>query len=103
MIPAMDLGARVLILLNVLVPLLFFMASLYLALHMLFARLIANPESPVLWFFGVVTGPLTRPVRALLPASTPEPRVRVVALGVYVALWLVARVTLTGLLGPVRG
>jgi hypothetical protein len=87
----------------VVVPLLFFMAWVYLALHILFARFILNPESPVLWFFAVVTGPLTRPVRALLPPSTPEPRVRTVSLGVYMALWLLTRVALAGLLGPVRG
>ena len=59
-----------------------------------------RPDSPVLWFFSVVTGPLTRPVRALLRAGTPERRVRLVALGVYVALWLGARVLLARWVGP---
>jgi hypothetical protein len=88
---------------NVVVPLLFFMASVYLALHMTFARLIATPQSPVLWFFSVVTGPLTRPVRALLPPTTPERRVRAVALGVYVGLWLLSRTVLVWLLGVPSG
>jgi hypothetical protein len=68
------------------------MAALYLALHIAFAALIPRPESPVLWFFSVVTGPLTRPVRAMLPPSTPEPRVRAIALAVYAGLWLGVRV-----------
>ena len=83
---------RLLLALNVVLPLLLLMASTYLALHIVLARLIARPESPVLWFFAVVTGPLTRPVRSILPFGTPERRVRAVALGVYVALWLMVRV-----------
>ena len=55
---------------NVVVPLVLFMASVYLCLHILFARLITRPDSPVLWFFSVVTGPLTRPVRAAAAAGT---------------------------------
>jgi hypothetical protein len=86
----------------IVVPLLFFMAWIYLALHVVFARFIGDPTSPVLWFFAIVTGPLTRPVRALLPRATPEPRVRLVSLGVYFALWVVARVVLAGLMGPAR-
>ena len=86
--------------LDIAIPLLFFMASVYLFLHILFARFVTRPDSPVLWFFSVVTGPLTRPVRALLRAGTPERRVRLVALGVYVALWLGARVLLARWVGP---
>ena len=95
--PMDEVGRRLPYLLNVLVPLLLFMACVYLALHILFARLVARPDSPVLWFFGVVTGPLTRPVRALLPRGTPEPRVRAVALGLYVVLWLTVRVLFVGI------
>ena len=95
-----DLSVRLLHTINVVVPLVFFMASVYLFLHILFARFVARPDSPVLWFFSVVTGPLTRPVRALLRAGTPERRVRLVALGVYVALWLGARVLLARWVGP---
>jgi hypothetical protein len=86
----------------IVVPLLFFMAWIYLALHALFARFIGDPKSPVLWFFGIVTGPLTRPIRAVLPPATPESRVRLVSLGVYFVLWIVVRVALAGLMGPAR-
>lgn len=89
-----ELAVRILQAVNVIVPLVFFMASVYLFLHVLFARVVARPDSPVLWFFGVVTGPLTRPVRALLAPGTDERRVRLVALGVYVALWLGSRILL---------
>jgi hypothetical protein len=95
-----DLSVRLLHTINVVVPLVFFMASVYLFLHILFARFIARPDSPVLWFFSVVTGPLTRPVRAMLAAGTPERRVRLVALGVYVLLWLGSRVLLVQWMGP---
>jgi hypothetical protein len=87
----------------VIVPLVFFMAWVYLAFHMVFARVITDPRNPALWFFSVVTGPLTRPVRALLPPAATESRVRVVSLGVYVALWLLSRVTLAALIGPAGG
>jgi hypothetical protein len=95
-----DLSVRLLHTANVVVPLLFFMATIYLALHVLFARVITRPDSPVLWFFSVVTGPLTRPVRALLRPGTPERRVRLVALLAYVALWLGSRVLLAQWVGP---
>ena len=91
MISAVDeVGLRVLIWLNVVIPLLLFMAWVYLGLHVVFARLV-RPDNPAMWFFRVVTNPLTRPVRALLPVATPEPRVRTVALIVYVVLWMVVR------------
>lgn len=95
-----EVGVRLGALLYVLVPFVFFIASVYLLLHIVFARLVTAPGSPVLWFFGVVTGPLTRPVRALLPRGTAEPRVRAVALAVYAALWMASRVVLAGLAGP---
>jgi uncharacterized protein YggT (Ycf19 family) len=75
-------------------------AAIYLALHMVVARVSRAPDSRVLWFFSVVTGPLTRPVRAVLPAGTPEPRVRLVTLVVLVVLWIGARMLL-GTLGGV--
>ena len=94
-----ELGLRALHFVSVVVPFVFFMASVYLVLHIVFARVIANPYSPVLWFFSVVTGPLTRPARALLPPSSPERRLRLVSLGVYVALWMLTRAVLAGLVG----
>jgi hypothetical protein len=95
-----DLSVRILHTINVVVPLVLFMASVYLFLHILFARFITRPDSPVLWFFSVVTGPLTRPVRALLAVETPERRVRLVALGIYVVLWLGTRILLARWVGP---
>ncbi len=76
-----------------------YMASVYLALHVAVARFTRAPDSRLLWFFNVVTGPLTRPVRALMPLGTPEARIRLVALGAYVALLIAARVALAGLGG----
>jgi uncharacterized protein YggT (Ycf19 family) len=64
---------------------------------MLFARLIPRPASPVLWFFSVVTGPLTRPIRKFLPAGTPEGRVRAVSFVVYLLLWLAVRAAFVGM------
>ena len=87
-----DVALRALLVLNVVVPLVFFMSAVYLALHIVFARLIGRPGSAVLWFFSIVTSPLTRPVRAALPSGTAEGRVRVISLAVYAALWIVARV-----------
>jgi hypothetical protein len=98
-----ELEFRLLMLANVLVPLLLFMAWVYLALHIAFARLIANRDNPALWFFAVVTGPLTRPVRAFVRPGTPEPRVRMVALVVYFALWIVARALLAQLVSARAG
>jgi hypothetical protein len=94
---------RLSVLIRTLVPFLFFMAAVYLALHALAARAVRRPDSQILWFFGVVTGPLTRPVRSLLPPRTPEPRVRVVALAIYVALWLVSGWFLRWLGAPATG
>jgi hypothetical protein len=71
-----------------------YMGVIYLGLHMLLARLIRRPESRLLWFFTVVTAPLIRPVRSLLPPGTPEGRVRAVTLGILVALWLGLRLAL---------
>ena len=75
-----------------------YMSVIYLGLHMIAARFARSPESRLLWFFSIVTGPLTRPVRALLPAGTSPTRVRLVALLVYGTLWLLLR-TLLGELG----
>jgi uncharacterized protein YggT (Ycf19 family) len=83
-----DLGVRLLLVFRGLIPFLFMMASVYLATHMLVARLVASPKSQVLAFFTIVTSPLTRPVRAILPSGTGESRVRAVALAVYVVLWI---------------
>jgi hypothetical protein len=98
-----EIGLRLLLFANVVIPFVFFMAAVYLALHILFARLVASPGSPVVWFFGVVTGPLTRPVRAWLAPGSPESKVRLLALGVYVALWLASRAFFIWLSGHRQG
>ena len=86
------------VLITVLIPFVFFMAAVYLALHILIARLISSGrESAVLWFFSVVTRPLTRPVRAVMRVGTAESRIRVAALGLYLFLWIASRVLLAGL------
>lgn len=84
----------------VLIWFLSYMAAIYLALHMIVARFTRAPDSRLLWFFSVITGPLTRPVRAWAPASTSEGRVRLVTLVVLVALWLGMRLLL-GTMGGV--
>lgn len=76
-----------------------YMAGIYLLIHIVFARLIRNPESPVLWFFSVITGPLTRPVRAFLPPGASEARLRWLALGVCAAIWLLTKVVLAQMRG----
>ena len=93
------LGYRILVLFWFLA----YMAVVYLALHVVIARLARRPESRLLWFFGIVTDPLTRPVRAVLPAGASASRVRLAALGVYVALWLALRFWLARLGGIVLG
>jgi hypothetical protein len=80
-----------------------YMAGIYLALHIAVARFSRAPDSRLLWFFSVVTGPLTRPVRALMPPGTTEARVRLVALGAYIALLIAARVALASLGGNPLG
>jgi len=76
-----------------------YMATIYLALHILLARLIGSPASRLLWFFSVVTTPLTAPVRAVLPQGIPEGRVRWITLALCVAVWLGARLVLAGMGG----
>ena len=80
-----------------------YMAAVYLLLHIVFARFIRGPESRTLWFFSVVTRPLTRPVRPFLAPGTPETRVRLIALGVYAAFWLITKVLVAQMRGIPRG
>lgn len=77
-----------------------YMAVVYLALHMLAAKVSPTPDNRVLWFFSIITAPLTRPMRAVLPPGSPEGRVRLLTLVALVALWLGTRVLL-GALGGV--
>jgi hypothetical protein len=78
----------------VLVWFLAYMACIYLALHMVVARLIRSPDSRVLWFFSVVTGPLTRPIASVLPPGSSEARLRLIALVAYAAVWFAMRLVL---------
>ena len=94
---------RLYVLVSTVVPLVFFMAAIYLALHVAFARFLTSEASPVLWFFAVVTGPLTRPIRRCLSPATPEARVRLVALSVYAMLWLASRAVFVWLGAPRQG
>jgi hypothetical protein len=64
-----------------------FMSLVYLGLHIIFARLISRPDSKVLWFFSVLTAPLTRPFQMWIAPDSPEPHRRLVALMVYGVLW----------------
>jgi hypothetical protein len=64
-----------------------FMSLVYLGLHSIFAWLISRPDSRVLWFFSVLTSPLTRPLQTWIAPNTPEPQRRRVALLVYGMLW----------------
>jgi hypothetical protein len=84
----------------VLIWFLSYMAAIYLALHMIVARFARAPDGRLLWFFSVVTGPLTLPVRSRMPAGTPEGRVRLITLLVLVALWIGSRLVL-GTMGGV--
>jgi hypothetical protein len=71
-----------------------YMAAIYVGLHIILARLITTPDSRVLWFFSVVTTPLTAPVRAVLPRGIPDGRLRWITLVLCGAIWLGARLVL---------
>ena len=72
----------------VLVRFLCFMAVIYLGLHIIFSRLISRADSKILWFFSILTLPLTWPVRAWVAPGIPESRLRFAALVFYVVLWV---------------
>ena len=65
-----------------------FLSLVYLGLHSIFARLISRPNSKVLWFFSILTSPLTRPLHMWMAPSSPEPQRRFIALMVYGGLWV---------------
>jgi hypothetical protein len=73
----------------VLIRFLCFVAVIYLGLHIIFSRLISRPDSKVLWFFSVITSPLTWPVRTWIAPNVDEPRLRLTALVIYGLLWLI--------------
>jgi hypothetical protein len=65
-----------------------FMSVLYLALHNVVCRFSRRPDSKLLWFFGMLTAPLTHPIRLWLMPGATDNRVLPVTLLVYVLLWL---------------
>jgi hypothetical protein len=65
-----------------------YMAVIYLALHKLVARLSTRPNSKLLWFFSVLTAPLTRPVRLWFMPGASDDRLLSGALFFYALLWL---------------
>ncbi len=79
-----------------------FMGTMYLVIHMLVVRLVSKPESQIVAFFAIITGPLTTPVRRRLPAGTPEVRVLSLTLGLLTVIWLVLTVV-AGTVRPVAG
>jgi hypothetical protein len=83
----------------VLVRFLCFVAVVYLGLHIVFSRLISRPDSKVLWFFSVITAPLTWPVRVWITPHASEPHLRFTALIVYSLLWALA-IVLTDMVTP---
>jgi hypothetical protein len=65
-----------------------FMAIFYLALHKTVVRLSRKPNSKLLWFFDVLTAPLTRPVRVWLMPAASNDRLLSGSLLFYGILWL---------------
>jgi hypothetical protein len=65
-----------------------FIALVYLSLHVIFSRLISKPDSKVLWFFSVLTLPLTRPVQRWIDASASDSRLRRIAMVIYGLGWM---------------
>jgi hypothetical protein len=49
-----------------------YMAAIYLALHIVVARFSRTPGSRLLWFFSVLTAPLTYGIRVLLPSGITD-------------------------------
>jgi uncharacterized protein YggT (Ycf19 family) len=94
-----DVGLRLALVVRGLIPFLFMMASVYLATHIVMARVIGSSQSQVLAFFAIVTSPLTRPIRVFLPPGTGDARVRMIALAVYLVLWI-ATDRLARMIGP---
>ena len=90
------------LLLLTLIRFLCFVAIVYLTLHVIFARLITRPDSKVLWFFSIITSPLTWPVRAWLFPQAGESQLRFAALIVYGLLWVVV-VVLMNVAAPKMG
>jgi hypothetical protein len=79
-----------------------YMAALYVGLHIVVARFSKSPGNRMLWFFSVLTAPLTRPLRAVLPGQFTEAQLRYATLAVCLVLWLAMRLLLAMLGGSAR-
>src|SRR5262245_16080002 len=80
-----------------------YMAAIYVGLHIVVAYFSKTPDSRLLWFFSVLTGPLTRPIRAVLPGGMTESQVRYLTLVACVTIWLTMRLLLAMLSGVAHG
>jgi len=72
----------------VLLRFLCFMAVFYLALHKIVACLIRKPDSKLLWFFGMLTEPLTIPVKKYSSPDATDSEIVSYALIFYALVWL---------------
>lgn len=70
-----------------LVRLLCFMAVFYLALYKIVVRLSRKPGSKLLWFFAVLTAPLTLPVKKFSNPDASNEKIVSYALIFYGLLW----------------
>jgi len=66
-----------------------FMAVFYLALHKIVARSSRKPDSKLLWFFGVLTAPLTLPVKRYSSPDATADQIITYSLIFYGLLWMV--------------
>ena len=66
-----------------------FIAVFYLALHKIVARFSRKPNSKLLWFFGVLTAPLTMPVKRYSSPDATNDQIISYALVFYGLLWMV--------------
>ena len=89
------MAQRILLLLRLIA----FIGVLYMALHILVARFSRKPESRLLWFFEVLTGPLTRTVARFAAPGTPPARLRWLAFGACALIWVATIVAVENLAG----
>jgi hypothetical protein len=80
-----------------------YMAAIYVALHIVVAHFSRMPGSRLLWFFSVLTGPLTQAIRRILPGGVTDSQIRYLTLAVCVVIWLVTRLLLVILGGMDQG
>ena len=76
-----------------------YMAAIYVGLHIVVAYFSRMPGSRLLWFFSVLTGPLTRPIRRILPEGMTESQLRYLTLAACLVIWLATRLLLAVLSG----